>query len=455
MKTIVNSLLVLMMILITMSPGVFSQEKKHYTIEECARIGIDNSFKLKTYDSKVVQNDAKVKETLAVNNPSVSISGSSTYQRPQVMFGLPITLPGIPTLEGIIVPEWYHTYNIAVNKLITSFGKVEAAARVTQVGDLQHKTQQRIDQDSLLFDIVRGYYNVILSTQLVEIAKAQEKLWEEQYKVSESMYKRGTVAKYDLLRVHVSLTQARDQHITNLKDLEVARGSLRTLMGLPVGTLIEDIEDHSFWVDSEKEKMELPLEHWREKARQYSSAIQLGKVARLQGVYALDLAVLDNAPTLSFQTNYARLTKTMFGEDWSWQNTFALSIPISDGGQKSAKITQAKELIAQADLNIQDTERNVLWNVEKSYLDLHDLQIKIKTAEEQLDAANEGSRVARIRYKAGLGTIVELTDAELNLVKAKVNLRQVYCSYHIQMAALSYSSGILYDDIFMSGRNGE
>ena len=180
-KTIVNSLLVLMMILITMSPGVFSQEKKHYTIEECARIGIDNSFKLKTYDSKVVQNDAKVKETLAVNNPSVSISGSSTYQRPQVMFGLPITLPGIPTLEGIIVPEWYHTYNIAVNKLITSFGKVEAAARVTQVGDLQHKTQQRIDQDSLLFDIVRGYYNVILSTQLVEIAKAQEKLWEEQY----------------------------------------------------------------------------------------------------------------------------------------------------------------------------------------------------------------------------------------------------------------------------------
>lgn len=455
MKTIVHSLLITAMIVTIMSCEALSQEKKYYSIEECARIGIDNSFKLKAHDSRIVQNDAKVRETLATNNPSVSISGSSTYQRPQVMFGLPITLPGIPTLEGIIVPEWYHTYNIAVNKLITSFGKVEAAARVTQAGDLQYKAQQRIDQDSLLFDIVRGYYNVILSRQLVEIAKAQEKLWKEHYKVSESMYKRGTVAKYDLLRVHVSLTQAREQHVTSLKDLEVARGSLRTLMGLPISTIIGDIEDQPFWADSEKEKMELPIEHWREKARQNSSAIHLGKAARLQGVYALDLAVLDNAPTLSFQTNYARLTKTMFGEDWSWQNTFALSIPISDGGQKSARITQAKELIAQADLNIRDTERNVLWNVEKSYLDLHELQIKIKTAEEQLDVAKEGSRVANIRYKAGIGTIVELTDAESNLVKAEVNLRQAYCSYYIQMAALSYNSGILYDDIFMSGRKGE
>ncbi|MHC9538447.1 MAG: TolC family protein [Vulcanimicrobiota bacterium] len=455
MKATVNSLLLLMVILITVSPGAFSQEKKYYTIEECARIGIDNSFKLKTYDSKVVQNSAKVRETLAVNNPSVSISGSSTYQRPEISFGLPVALPGMAPIQAIIVPEWYHNYNIAVTKLITSFGKVEAAARVTQVGDLQYKTQQRIDQDSLLFDIVRGYYNVILAEQLVEIAAAQEKLWEEQYKVSESMYKRGTVAKYDLLRVHVSLTQSRDQHITNLKDLEVARGNLRTLMGLPVGTLIEDIDDHSLWADREKEKMELPLEHWRVKARQNSPAIQLGKAARLQGVYALDLAVLDNAPSLSFQSNYNRLTQTFASKDWEWQNTFALSIPLSDGGQRSAKITQAKELITQADLNIQDTERTVLWNVEKSYLDLHDLQIKIKTAEEQLDAAKEGSRVANIRYKAGLGTIVELTDAELSLVKAKVNLTQTYCSYHIQMAALSYTSGILYDDIFMSGRNGE
>ncbi len=455
MKTVLYSLLIMVLMLSTMSSGAFSQEKKCYTIEECARIGIENSFRLKSYDSKVVQNNAKVKETLATNNPSVSISGSSIYQRPEIMFGLPISAPGLPALQATIIPEWYHNYNIAVTKLITSFGKVEAAARVTQVGDLQYKTQQRIDQDALLFDIVRGYYNVILSEQLVEIAKTQEKLWEEQYKVSESLYKRGVVAKYDLLRVHVSLTQSRDQHITNLKDLEVARGNLRTLMGLPVGTLIADIDDQSLWVDREKEKMELPLEHWRVKAQQNSPAIQLGKVARLQGICALDLAVLDNAPTLSFQSNYNRLTQTFASKDWEWQNTFALSIPISDGGQKSAKITQAKELISQADLNIQDTERTVLWNVEKSYLDLHDLQIKIKTSEEQLDAAKEGSRVANIRYKAGLGTIVELTDAELNLVKAKVNLKQTYCSYHIQMAALSYTSGILYDDIFMSGRNGE
>lgn len=455
MKKSLYSLLVMMMTVLILSCSAQAQQKKQYTMEECARTGIQNSFRLKTYDSKVVQNDAKVKETMAINNPSVGISGSSTYQRPEVAFGLPISIPGVTPFQAVVTPEWYHTYNIAVTKLITSFGKVEASARLTRVGDLQYKAQQQVDQESLLFEIAKGYYNVILASQLVEIARTQERVWTEQYKVSEAMYKRGTVAKYDLLRVHVSLLQAHDQVITSTKDLEVARGSLRTLMGMPPETVIDDVEDRSLWDDRESEKLGLPLEHWKSAAKERSPAIQLGKVARLQGICALDLAVLDNAPSLSFQSSYARQTQTMVGEDWAWKNVFALTLPISDGGQKSAKITQAKELIKQADLNIQDTERNVLWNVEKSFLDLHDQYVKIKTAEEQLDAAKEGFRVAKVRYAAGIGTIVELTDAESSLVKAAVNLKQVYCTYHIQMAALSYASGILYDDIFMPGRKGE
>ncbi len=161
---------------------------------------------------------------------------------------------------------------------------------------------------------------------------------------------------------------------------------------------------------------------------------------------------MDNAPSLSFKTDYGKQTKTFVGSDWFWQNTVALSLPISDGGERKALMTEAVEMITQADLNKADTERTVLWNVEQAYLELHDLYPKIETAKFQVESATESLRVAKVRYREGLSTLIEVLDGETALRNAQLILQRTLCSYYIQMAALSYSTGIIQDDIFLLGR---
>lgn len=451
-------LIIIVIILLSVVTFAYASDCEHntYTLLECAQTGIKNSFKLKVYDSKVRENQAKVKETLAKNNLHIGIQGVSTYQNPELDISLanllPIPMPGIPMNKGVINPIWYHNYNLSISKLITSFGKVEAAAKLMEMSQEMEKIQKEMEMESLLFNITQGFYGIIFADQMLEIASADLKSWEEQYKVSESLYNRGVVARYDRIRVQVAVQHARDQVETSKKNVEMARENLRTLMGLSFDEKVGAVKETSVWNGEEMHRLEFSLEKWRKIALADQPAIHLGKLACQQGQHALQLAMLDNAPVLNFQTSYARLTKTFIGAEWSWQNTLSLSLPLMDGGERKSKIAQWKEIITQAELNLADTERNVLWNVEQAYLELHNLFPKLETAKQEVAVSEEGFRVAKVRYKEGLNTMVEVIDSQSSLIRAKIKLQDTLIKYYSSMAALSYAAGILRDDIFLLGR---
>lgn len=444
-------ILCVMLLLLLFEPAIAAETSSRvYTLFDCAEIGIDRSFRLKSYDSKMRQDDAKVKETLSKNNPEVFINGSTTYQQPEIVFAL--ALPGVPPLSSVITPQWFHDYNLNVSKLISSFGKVEANAKLQEMSVEQDRVQKDIDRDLLLFNIAQAYYAVILDEHLLSIAQVQAQEWEEQYKVSDAQFRRGVVAKYDLLRVEVALIQSKDAIRTAETHLEVSRGNLRTYMGLPRSEPVTEVREESTWGSEENHRLEFPVEKWLKIATENNSSLALCRVAQLQGKYAFELAMLDNAPSLVFNASYDRLTATFIQKDWAWKGTIALSLPLADGGERKYKMIQASEMIKQADLAYSDTEKNVLWNVEQAYLQLQDLYPKIETSRKQVEVSTEGLRVAKVRYKEGLSTLIEVLDAETSLRNSQVILHRNICSYYTQMAALSYASGTLQDDIFILGR---
>ncbi|MDQ7821939.1 MAG: TolC family protein [Candidatus Eremiobacteraeota bacterium] len=455
MKTLtrMSAAFFILCLLASQAPGA-EESTKIYTLSECVSTAIENSYRLPTYDSRITQNKAKVKETMDAFNPTMTFQGSYTYQEPAIPFeiqGLPFAFPA----ASPIVPSFYQQYNLAVSKLITSFGKVEAAARLQSLSSEQYKLQKSAEREAVVFNTINTYYMVLFNQELVKIAQADESDWKEQYKLTGAQYKRGTVARYDLLRVEVALAQSHDQVISTSKNLEVSKRNLRTLMGLPAETRIDRIEKTSVWESFEKDHMDRPLDMWKDICDKCHPALLLGRLAMTQGWFSLEVARLDNAPALSASSTYSRLTPTAFGENWAWKNSLALNIPIFDGGVRTEKMDQAWELIRQAQLNLDDTKRNTLWNVEKAYLDLHDLPPRLETAKKQVESAQESYRVAQVRYKAGLNTMVEVVDAHRALIVSETNQMQLLFSYYTQMAALSYATGVLFDELFLEGRTRE
>ncbi len=120
-----------------------------------------------------------------------------------------------------------------------------------------------------------------------------------------------------------------------------------------------------------------------------------------------------------------------------------LSLPVFAGGYYVAKQREA-ELKAQADAELlRSVENNVIRDVRIAWLDLKDAVEQLRTTEELAANAAEAFTLAQARYQSGLSSIVELSDAQLNLTSAQIAEANARYNVLIEQANLNYQTGLI------------
>jgi len=120
-----------------------------------------------------------------------------------------------------------------------------------------------------------------------------------------------------------------------------------------------------------------------------------------------------------------------------------LSLPLFAGGYYVAKQREA-ELKAQADDELlRNVENNVIRDVRIAWLNVNDAIAQLATTEELTINATESFTLAQARYQSGLSSIVELSDAQLNLTSAQISEANARYNVLIQQANLNYQTGLI------------
>jgi outer membrane protein len=120
-----------------------------------------------------------------------------------------------------------------------------------------------------------------------------------------------------------------------------------------------------------------------------------------------------------------------------------LSFPLFAGGYYVAKQREA-ELKAEADEEmLRNVENNVIRDVRIAWLNVSDALEQLKTTEELAENASESFTLAQARYQSGLSSIVELSDAQLNLTSAQISEANARYNVLIQQANLDYQTGLI------------
>lgn len=120
-----------------------------------------------------------------------------------------------------------------------------------------------------------------------------------------------------------------------------------------------------------------------------------------------------------------------------------LSMPLFAGGYYIARQHEA-ELKAEADdALLRSVENNVIRDVHIAWLDVNDALVQLQTTEQLAQNAAEAFTLAQAQYKAGLSSIVELSDAQLNLTSAQIAETNARYNVLIQEANLSYQIGTI------------
>jgi outer membrane protein len=121
-----------------------------------------------------------------------------------------------------------------------------------------------------------------------------------------------------------------------------------------------------------------------------------------------------------------------------------INVPIFNGGLYSARSSVAKLEAKAADKDASLREVEIVRDVRMTWADARDAFLQIEVSQRLVDEANVAMRLAKARYDAGLGSIVELNQAELNQTSALITGATARFDYLRAMTAFQFAMGSLH-----------
>ena len=122
---------------------------------------------------------------------------------------------------------------------------------------------------------------------------------------------------------------------------------------------------------------------------------------------------------------------------------FDLSIPVFNGHLFGSLRTQAREEYRAQQQSLRDLEDRVARDVRTAWLNANSAFQRLAVTEELLREAMLADELATSRYRMGLSSIVELTQAELNMTQAQIVEASAKYDYQARISELLYQQGLL------------
>ena len=117
-----------------------------------------------------------------------------------------------------------------------------------------------------------------------------------------------------------------------------------------------------------------------------------------------------------------------------------LNIPIYQGGRAKKQVRLSQSQLAQSKFSEESLSNTYRKDIAQTMLDINSNRSSLLNSERQITEAKEAQKLAHSRYKNGIGTNLELTNASTNVQRAELtNLQYKYqlCLAQLTIARLT------------------
>lgn len=285
-----------------------------------------------------------------------------------------------------------------------------------------------------------GYFNMLNATNMKALRQESVDRLQAHLDNVIAQYNVGIVARADVLRSEVELANAKQDYITASNEYDVAEATLNNIIGTPLGTtlLLKDRLQYEPYENDMAYCLAYSEQHRPElKQAEYGvDAAEAALVVARSGHMPKINAVAGNYWGGTDESNWP-------GDDNDhWSVGVTASMNIFDSGVTWSKIHAAQEALVQAKENQRQIKDNVELEVRTDYLSMREAEKRISTAQVAVASAEEDYHIAVVRYQAGVGTNIDVMDAQEALTQAKTNYYQALYNYNTSKAALNTSMGV-------------
>ena len=409
------------------------------TLDECVSIAVQNHPDLKIQDEKYSLSISNYKFFKAQR--SIQVAASILTKEFNLDASSDTTIAGKDTDVGI---------QLGINANYSIYDrKKEKREKLARVQMNIAKIDKKRARDDLVLKVKQSYYNYLMAREATVLNKQLYLNNLQKLKLAQKLFKRGQRPILDVSKAEISYAEA---HL----DYEKAKNKLRSArIMLFISMGIQDSGADIIPIGHESMPfMKFTYDELKKLAYLYNNDLQSISINKMINKIKIDIARADRYPKITLDVLFGYENQSLYRNDSfegivdseNWELKIAPSIkftlPLYSGGAISANVNSSIN-----EYNIATyKERQVKLMLENNILDdvkmLEELAKQIEMSELIIENSKKHLLLANKSYESGVGTLLELQDAQARVIKAEIGYLNSKYQYFLTIAQLSNRIGL-------------
>ncbi len=404
----------------------FAQGSAALTPDEAVRLALEQNVDVKSSEQDWRAAGGRVKTARSPLLPNFGLSGN--YQNtiePRFIF----------TSSGIFEETQFWTGRAGITMDLVNFatwGNVRSASSAEDASEHRYGATRA----DVAVEAYRRYYALLKAEKLAEVSSENLQLTRDQLRRTEALFELGSVAKGDVLKQQVQVSQAELDLIRDRRAILVERARLAQFLGLdpnrplPIDTTLTEPALAADSAAVLQDALSRRPEVHEARALLASASAGVGATRGLR-YPSLDGSFVYSFTSPGFPENARQIDslKTI-------TLNLGINIPIFDGLNAKGQIQEAQARQLQAEYAERNLELLIEVEVEEALQAISLSRERIHVARDALAAAEEDLKLSQERYNVGAATVLDLITAQVAWARARSDYVSALSDAHVAVMAL-------------------
>jgi len=409
------------------------------TLDRAVELALQKNSDITVARLEVKKSAQKVKEAASHLFPSLDASGQYTrnIKKPVIFLppGTPFSPPGGRT--AVLEIGYNNAFTGSISLSLPIF--VKSAYSGLNLAKQGLKLSREAFQESkikTITNVKKAFYGVLLAKAVHDYMKLSLQNAESNLDNVKKMHHQGLVADYDLIRAEVQVENLRPIVMQAEDNLKLAKDQLKIRMGLEAEQAIE-IQgtltfDSTYQIPPLEEALQTVLsQNTTLRQLQFQEELTRTQIGLEKAAFYPQLVAFGNyryqtqANDFNF-SNYRWVETSMIG--------LQLQFPLFHGLGRFARVQQAELKHRQIIEQQGAIKEAIKTQLESVLYRMRQTRKRVEAQKKAISQAELGYRIAKSRYKNGIGTQLEVNDAEVALTQARVNYARAVYDFLVAIA---------------------
>lgn len=371
------------------------------SLEETLAMAYENNPSIQAQRATLRSIDETVPQARGGWRPTVDLNGSAGFIK--------------PNFNGNNTSRDFYSTGVGITQNVYAGGGTEAAIQQAESDVLASRARLHSVEQSVLLQAVTAYMNVLRDESVLELNIQNEIRLQRQLEATSDRFEVGEVTRTDVAQAESRVSGAQADRIASEGILNVSKAFFKQVVGTePVNLTSPNI--NPVLPKSLAESISL--------AQNKNPDIQALVNDRDSAQAEITIQQADLLPSINL-TGDADYRRDVSANDLRGNDltvAAAISIPLYQAGIATSQVRQAKQLVGVSNRQIEDTTRKTIELATSAWETLQTQQARIVSFKDQVRATSIALDGVEQEAAVGSRTVLDVLDAEQELLDARVNL---------------------------------